>query len=531
MAARSVSTGRVGGREMRRRRNTRVERSKTASRLVLASPVIRNARKRSPLNNVRSPMEEREPGRCWGGRQDASVDFTYRNYTKERLRKSRWENNRKVQVQHFSLPRRGDRSRDKEWNWAETRHVRERGAKREKIIEKEYEERRWLSELDRRRGGDRISENLPAAKIEQRTEASGSSVLRRDRVRNVSREMSEGKEGKKIQFGFKERFPPLANRGSRADKIEEPKQESSDRGRRKEGTASIVQLHVEGEDDFEEMLNRNRKYFDAAALPFDLELEEDARCRAANVTLDLKQLCDRRSVEEAHVDERLPTSEFSPQDTWAPQNGQTVAEENVKEEEKPKKKRRRIGENPYKQVVANKRVFETYTEELCEKELVQEKGVEANQRKSFGYECEKENEESSKIPGFQEELNVTVSVHSSPEVEVMGDVDTTLEEEGEGEESSCSNSSQQLPLNFNEKEMLGRELEEIAQRRAVTMTKIGKLRKEIQVLQESLSLQKREEASLEEKETELKKRLNEKGSDHLLASSNGDFGGCKQHKA
>ena len=49
--------------------------------------------------------------------------------------------------------------------------------------------------------------------------------------------------------------------------------------------------------------------------------------------------------------------------------------------------------------------------------------------------------------------------------------------------------------------------------------------------QESLSLQKREEASLEEKETELKKRLKEKGSDHLLASSNGDFGGCKQHKA
>ena len=387
-----------------------------------------------------------------------------------------------MQVQHFSLPRRGDRSRDKEWNWAETRHGRERGAKREKIIEKEYEERRWLSELERQRGGDRISENLPAAKIEQRTEASGSSVLRRDRVRNVSREMSEGKEGKKIQTGSKERFPPLANRGSRADKIEEPKQESSDRGRRKEGTASIVQLHVEGEDDFEEMLNRNRKYFDAAALPFDLELEEDARCRAANVTFDLKQLCDRRSVEEDHVDERLPTSEFSPQqDTWAPQNGQTVAEENVKEEEKPKKKRRRIGENPYKQVVANKRVFETYTEEPCEKELFQEKGVEANQRKSFGYECEKENEESSKIPGFQEELNVTVSVHSSPEVEVMGDVDTTLEEEVEM--SSCSNSSQQLPLNLNEREMCERELEEVAQRRAVTMTKIGKLRKEIQVLQ------------------------------------------------
>lgn len=454
MAARSVSTGRVGGREMRRRRNTRVERSKTASRLVLASPVKRNARKRSPLKNVRSPLEEREPGRCWGGRQNASVDFTYRNYTKERLRKSRWENNRKVQVQHFSLPRRGDRSRDKEWKWAETRHGRERGAKREKIIEKEYEERRWLSELDRRRGGDRISENLPAAKMEPRTEASGSSVLRRDRVRNVSREMSEGKEGKKIQFGSKERFPPLANRGSRADKIEEPKQESSDRGRRNEGTASIVRLHVEGEDDFEEMLNRNRKYFDAAALPFDLELEEDARCRAANVTFDLKQLCDKRSVEEDHVDERLPT------------------------------------------------------EELCEKELVQEKGIEANQRTSFGYESEKENGESSKNPGFQEELNVTVSVHSSPEVEVMGDVDTTLEEEGEVEMSSCSNSSQQLPLHFNEKEMLGRELEEIAQRRAVTMTKIGKLRKEIQVLQESLSLQKREEASLEEKEAELKRRLN-----------------------
>ena len=36
--------------------------------------------------------------------------------------------------------------------------------------------------------------------------------------------------------------------------------------------------------------------------------------------------------------------------------------------------------------------------------------------------------------------------------------------------------------------------------------------------QESLSLQKREDASLEEKETELKKRLNEKGSDHLPAS-------------
>ena len=58
-----------------------------------------------------------------------------------------------------------------------------------------------------------------------------------------------------------------------------------------------------------------------------------------------------------------------------------------------------------------------------------------------------------------------------------------VEEEGEVEMSSCSNSSQQLPLHFNEKEMLGRELEEIAQRRAVTMTKIGKLRKEIQVLQ------------------------------------------------
>ena len=49
--------------------------------------------------------------------------------------------------------------------------------------------------------------------------------------------------------------------------------------------------------------------------------------------------------------------------------------------------------------------------------------------------------------------------------------------------------------------------------------------------QESLSLQKREEASLEEKEAELKRRLKEKGSDHLPASSNGDFGGCKQHKA
>ena len=349
-------------------------------------------------------------------------------------------------------------------------------------MQKEYEESRCLSELERRRERDQSSENLLAVNIEPQTEASGSSVPRRD----GSREMFGGKEGKKVKFGSKERFPPLANPGSRADKIEEPKQESSDRRRRQE---------VEGGDDFEEMLNRNRKYFEAAALPFDLELEEDARCRAANVTFDLKQLCDRRSVEEDYVDERLPMSEFSPQqDTWAPQNGQTVAEENVKEEEKPKKKRRRIGENPYKQVVAktseaelktlrdiNKRVFDTYTEELCEKELVQEKGVEANQRKSFGYECEKENEESSKIPGFQEELNATVSVHSSPEVEVMGDVDTSLEEEVEM--SSCSNSSQQLPLNFNEKEMLERELEEVAQRRAVTMTKIGKLRKEIQVLQ------------------------------------------------
>ena len=36
--------------------------------------------------------------------------------------------------------------------------------------------------------------------------------------------------------------------------------------------------------------------------------------------------------------------------------------------------------------------------------------------------------------------------------------------------------------------------------------------------QESLSLQKREEASLEEKEAELKRRLKEKGSDHLPAS-------------
>ena len=70
--------------------------------------------------------------------------------------------------------------------------------------------------------------------------------------------------------------------------------------------------------------------------------------------------------------------QYPPQDTWAPQNGQTVAEENVKEEEKPKKRRRRIGENPYKQVIEvvvkiveaelkqilkrdiNKRVCETY---------------------------------------------------------------------------------------------------------------------------------------------------------------------------
>merc|ERR1719403_356872 len=116
-------------------------------------------------------------------------------------------------------------------------------------MQKEYEKSRWLSKLERRRGRDQSSENLLAVNIETQTEASGSSVLRRD----GSREMFGGKKGKKVKFGSKERFPPLANPGSRADKIEEPKQESSDRRRRQE---------VEGGDDFEEMLNRNRKYFE-----------------------------------------------------------------------------------------------------------------------------------------------------------------------------------------------------------------------------------------------------------------------------
>ena len=113
---------------------------------------------------------------------------------------------------------------------------------------------------------------------------------------------------------------------------------------------------------------------------------------------------------------------------------------------------------------------------LCEMPLVEkvaeEKEVKGGESRDdvSSSEVQEESQETDMESKPKSDLNQTVSVHTSPEVEVMADVETTVEEEEEKEETS---------------ENVDQKLKELATRRALIIAKMDRLKKDIKVLQVS----------------------------------------------
>jgi len=116
------------------------------------------------------------------------------------------------------------------------------------------------------------------------------------------------------------------------------------------------------------------------------------------------------------------------------------------------------------------------------------KGGESRDEEVSSSEVQEESLETDMESKPKSDLNQTVSVHTSPEVEVMADVETTVEEEEEKEESS---------------ENVEQKLKELATRRAFIFAKMDRLKKDIKVLQEEVKKAGEEEKSLKEEEEKL----------------------------
>merc|ERR1712130_533420 len=89
-------------------------------------------------------------------------------------------------------------------------------------------------------------------------------------------------------------------------------------------------------------------------------------------------------------------------------------------------------------------------------------------------------------------LNETVSVHSSPEVEVMGDVETSSEEEEEEEEV---NGAAKQRVENETRESVEEKVNDVAMQRLAKVVKMDRLKRDIKALQEE-SVKAREEEKL-----------------------------------
>lgn len=96
------------------------------------------------------------------------------------------------------------------------------------------------------------------------------------------------------------------------------------------------------------------------------------------------------------------------------------------------------------------------------------------------------------------DLNETVLVHSSPEVEVMGDVETTSEEEEEVNGAAKQHET---------RESVEEKVKEVAIQRVANKIKMDRLKSEIMALQEEAVKTREEEKSLEVKEQKLQDEM------------------------
>ena len=205
---------------------------------------------------------------------------------------------------------------------------------------------------------------------------------------------------------------PRENKGVAAGKLrsEEQRSDKSVRGSGKSNTVLVNQDDptkneeqggpVEEEDDFEEMLKRNKEYFDAATLPMEFEGCFDQGSQEGKENLDESTLASK------------------------------IVEHKQGEGEGRSSSR------------------------------VQEESLESDMEHKGNYD-----------------LNQTISVHSSPEVEVMADVETTVDE---GEEND--DMAKQHVDNENV-EYVKQKLKEVDAQRAANSVKLDSLRRDIKSLQ------------------------------------------------
>ena len=186
-------------------------------------------------------------------------------------------------------------------------------------------------------------------------------------------------------------------RGSR----ERESQEDSTRNHDQQDGA----LEKDTDEEFEDMLKRNKEYFEAAALPMDLEQDFDQGSQEG----------ENGSWNEILLGEKI------------------VEHEEIENEE-------------------------SRDEEVLSSELQQEIDMESKPKTG---------------------LNETVSVHSSPEVEVMGDVETTSEEEEE------VNGAAKQHVENETRESVQEKVNEVAMQRMAKVVKMDRLKRDIKALQVS----------------------------------------------
>ena len=134
---------------------------------------------------------------------------------------------------------------------------------------------------------------------------------------------------------------------------------------------------------------------------------------------------------------------------------------------------------------------EEESENLCEtplgEKVTEDKLVEGGKSKDEVVSISGVQQESQETDDMESnpkaDLNLTLSVHSSLEVEVMGDVETSVEEKEEQVEGDVATKKQFM--DEETRESVEQKLKELASRRAFIMAKMDWLKEDMEVLQVS----------------------------------------------
>ena len=363
-------------------------------------------------------------------------------------------------VQYFDLPRMGNERRDlKDWIEMERRQRRRsskdgyeeregrRGERwrglREEESGKHSRTRQSTQERGsprwRRRSGVRI--NVKGA-IDERGErgvlrdlGQRSSTERRDvSKRRVVRERPlsnntkvEDKRMNKYQKGDENRNNAKLKPKRRGSSKPVRWSQDVEGSPTKHGSQQDGALEKVSDEEFEEMLKRNQEYFEAAALPMDLVYDCDQRMSQGEGS----ESTNETSLEVKIAENKEFEGEVSRSRSWSRSDGE---------------------------------VSSSVMKEDCE---------------DTDLEFKPKMEETGDMP--KADLDKTVSVHSSPEVEVMADVETTSEEE----EEEVNGAAEQYVDNeaTNEtRESVEEKLKEVVELRAANLVQMKRLERNLEAL-------------------------------------------------